>query len=150
MVTRAAVDEFMAGKTLAVAGVSRKRGKFASVIWRELRKRDYRVFPVTPNAETIDDEPCYAGPGALPEPVDGVIVCVNRKRTLEIVRECIEAGVPRLWIQPESRSDEAVRLAEEAGVPTIHGECIFMYAAPVGFIHRVHRGIRSLLGRMPK
>jgi predicted CoA-binding protein len=150
LVSRALVDEFMAGKTLAVLGVTRKRGRFGAVIFRTLREKGYRVFPVNPSAETIEGEPCYATPADLPEPVDGAVLIVNRRHTPEAVRGCIDASVPRIWIQPESRSLEGERLAEAAGVSVISGECILLFAEPAGFIHRVHRGIRRMLGRMPR
>lgn len=44
MTTRAAVDDFLAHKTLAVAGASRNRQKFGNTAYRTLKAIGYEVF----------------------------------------------------------------------------------------------------------
>jgi predicted CoA-binding protein len=150
MATKADVDDFLAQKTLAVAGVSRKRMKFGSTAYRELKGKGYRVFPINPKAETIEGETCYPNVGALPEEVDGLLIVLPPSQTEKVVREAADAGIPRVWIQQGSQSDEAIRLCKENGMSVVDGECILMFAEPVGFLHRVHRWVWGLLGKLPK
>jgi len=57
--TKQEVSEFLSQKTLAVVGVSRNQEKFSNGVYRELKAKGYRVFPINPNAETIEGDPCY-------------------------------------------------------------------------------------------
>ena len=80
MTTKKEVSEFLSQKTLAVVGVSRSRDKFSNGVYRELKAKGYRVFPVNPNAEMVEGDACYPNLGALPEPVGGAVVIVPRGR----------------------------------------------------------------------
>ena len=77
MTTKALVNDFFALKTLAIVGVSRTGKKFGNTIYRDLKGKDYRVFRVHPEVETIEGEPCYPNLNALPEKVGGVITFVR-------------------------------------------------------------------------
>ena len=60
MTSKAAVDDFVSQKTLALVGMSRQSKKFGNYAFRELTQRGYRVFPIHPVAENIEGEKCYA------------------------------------------------------------------------------------------
>ena len=104
-------QEFLAQKRIAVAGVSRSSSEAANGIYRTLRDKGYEVFAVNPNAETVEDDPCYASMQAIPGGVDGAILVTNPEQTTQIVQDCVTAGVPRVWmhnntLMPSSVSDE--------------------------------------------
>jgi predicted CoA-binding protein len=71
MATKALIDDFLAQRTLAVVGVSRKAEKFGNMVYRELKAKGYRVFAVNPRTESVAGERCYPSLSALPEPVGG-------------------------------------------------------------------------------
>ena len=55
------------------------------------------MFPVNPNADTFDGEPCYSDLQSIPGGVDGVVIVTRPELTEQIVRQCAEAGrVPGL------------------------------------------------------
>ncbi len=64
------------------------------------------------------------------------------------MQEAIDAGIPRLWLQSGSDSKEALALCEANNVPVIHGACVLMYAQPVESVHRFHRGIWKVFGKL--
>jgi predicted CoA-binding protein len=150
MVSRADIDDFMAQERLALVGASRSGKGFGNAILQELGKRGYRIFPVHPEADEVRGVPCVRSLAELPEPVGGVVLVVPPRETEKLVREAAEAGIPRVWMQHGSSSDEAVRFCEEKGLRVIHGECLLMYAEPVRSVHRVHRFLRRIFGRMPR
>ena len=150
MITKAVVDEFLAQKNLAVVGVSRKGGKFGNMIFKELKQKGYRVYPVNPQAETINGEPCYANVRDLPRPTDGIVVVVPPAQTEIVVQDAAEAGIERIWIQQGAGSEKALRFCEERGLKVIHGECILMFADPKAFHHKLHRWIWGLFGKLPR
>ena len=150
MITRAAVDEFLAQKNLAVVGVSRKGGKFGNTVFKEFKGKGYRVYPVNPQAETIDGEHCYANVRDLPQPMDGIVVVVPPAQTEIVVQDAAEAGIERIWIQQGAESEKALRFCEERGLKVIHGECILMFAEPAAFYHKLHRWVWGLFGKLPQ
>jgi predicted CoA-binding protein len=67
---------------------------------------------------------------------------------VEIVRDAVGAGVPRVWMQPGSESDAAIAAAHEAGAEIVTGQCMFLHLEPVRGIHAVHRFIARLFGKV--
>lgn len=148
--SRAAVDDFLAQRTLAVVGASRSGKKFGNTIYRELRARGYRVLPIHPQAAQIEGDPAYAGFAALPEAVGGVVVCVPPAQAEQVVGQAAAAGIRRAWLQQGAESEAALRLGQEQGMTIIAGECIMMFAASRAFPHSMHRFIWKLLGKLPR
>ena len=149
MTSKAAVDGFLGEKTLAVVGVSRGGKKFGNTVMKELKAKGYRVFPINPHAETIDGERCYPSLRDLPARPGGVVTVVPPAVTEAVVRDAKDAGIKRVWMQQGSESEEAIRFCAENGLEVVHGECIMMFAEPVGSIHRFHRWVWKLFGKLP-
>ncbi|NJN43560.1 MAG: CoA-binding protein [Anaerolineae bacterium] len=55
-------QEFLAQKRIAVAGVSRNSQQTANMIYKTFRNKGYKVFPVNPNADTIEGDPLLPQP----------------------------------------------------------------------------------------
>jgi predicted CoA-binding protein len=150
MVSKTTVDDFLARRTLAVVGVSREGKKFGSTVYKELKSKGYTVFAINPKAEKIGDDPCYPDLRSLPEPVEGVVVVVPPAQTEQVMRQVVESGIPRVWLQQGAESETAIRYGEEHGISVVHNECILMFAEPAAFPHRLHRWIWKILGKLPK
>ncbi|MCP5104255.1 MAG: CoA-binding protein [bacterium] len=140
----------MAQKKLAVVGVSRKKSKFGSVIFRELKQRDYGVFPINAYADTIEGEKCYPDLKSLPEPVDGAVIVVPPAETEKVVKDAAEAGISRVWIQQGAHSDAAVAFCKKNNIAVVSKECILMFADPTAHIHKFHRWLWKIFGKLPK
>ena len=52
-----------------------------------------------------------------------VDIVVPPKITGEIVRQCAELGLGRVWMQPGSESAEAIRFYQEQGIQVVHDTC---------------------------
>jgi predicted CoA-binding protein len=151
MTSKAAVSDFVAQRKLAIVGVSRqKKMKFGNLAFKELRAKGYSLFPVHPEAESIEGERCYPNLSALPEPVEGVLVIVPPAQTEQVVRDAAAAGIKRVWMQQGAESPAAIKFCEENGISAVHGECILMFAEPAAWYHRAHRWAWKLLGKLPK
>lgn len=137
------VSEFLTGRRLAVAGVSRQTGQAANAVFRKLRAAGYEVFPVNPNAAEVEGTRCYPDLGAIPGGVDGLVIATHPRVAAELVRQCAQHGVGRVWLHRSfgegSVSEEAVRVAAAAGIRCIVGGCPLMYCEPVDFAHRCMR-----------
>jgi len=143
------VDDFIAQKKIAVVGVSRKKTKFGNAIYKELKQKGYDVFPVNPHITTFEGDTCYPDLLSLPEKVDAMIINVSPAQTEKVVREAKEAGIKRVWLQQGSQSEAAVKYCEENGIDCVSNECVLMFAQPSAFIHRAHKWIWGVLGKLP-
>jgi hypothetical protein len=150
MTTRAMIDGFLAERTLAFVGVSRDPRSFSRIALRELRAKGHRLLPVNPALGEVEGLRCYPSLAALDEKVGAALVMVAPAASEQVVREAAACGIRRVWLQRTGSSAGAVRAAEELGVALIHGECILMFAEPLGWFHRLHRGVRRLFGRLPR
>jgi uncharacterized protein len=138
------VSEFLSQRKLALVGISRSGGGFGNVIFKDLRKKGYQVFPVHPQAAAIDGQACAPSVLKLSEKVGGVVLVVPPPVTDKVVREVVEAGITRVWMQQGSESVAAIRYCEENKVGVVHGRCILMFAEPAAFFHRTHRWLWRL------
>ena len=149
MASRAGVEGFLAEKKIAVIGASRSGGKFGNVALKELQAKGYDVYPVHPEANILGDIKCYRSLTDLPEPVNAAFIAVSPKRTATAVKEAHEAGITRIWIQQGAKSPEAVDYCGKHKIDVVTGECILLHAPPVASIHKFHRFLKTLFGRMP-
>ncbi len=149
-----AVAEFLRGKRLVVAGVSRQPQQAANAIFRKLRDVGYEAIPVNPRAQTAEGVPCFPDLASVPGSVDGVVVATHPGVALELVRQCADRGVGRVWFHRSfgsgSVSREAVAACEAQGIACIVGGCPLMYCEPVDPFHRCMRWWLRLRGRVPR
>jgi len=149
MTTKAVIDEFMAQPAVAIVGVSRGGKKFGNQIFREMKQKGYKVYPINPKADQVENEPCYPTLTALPEKVQGVVIVVPPAETEKVVREAHAAGIKRIWLQPGAESPAAVAFCQENGLQVVKGQCILMYASDM-FMHKVHRFFAGIFGQAPR
>ena len=91
-----AIAQFLGGKRIAVAGVSREPGQPANAVYRKLRDSGYEVFPINPNAPEVEGTRCYRDLGSIPEPIDGVVVATHPDVSVDLVRQCADQNRIRL------------------------------------------------------
>jgi predicted CoA-binding protein len=148
------VAVFLQGKRLAVAGVSRDRNQAANAVFRKLIGAGYEVFPINPKASEVEGVRCYPNVAAVPRPLDGVVIATSPKASVDVVRQCSESGVRRVWFHRSfgngSVSDEAVRECDAKGIESIVGGCPLMFCEPVDLGHKCMRWWLQRQGRVPK
>ncbi len=89
----------------------------------------------------------------LPENVVGSIKKVLKftpEETEKAVLKVHQAGINNVWVQQGSQSKVAEEYCSENGIDWISNECILMFAEPAGFIHRAHRWVWCIAGKLPK
>jgi len=72
----AKVNDFLAQKRIAVAGVSRNNSHHptGNLIYRRLKTTGHDVFAVNPNMQTFDGDRCYPDVASIPGGVDGLVI----------------------------------------------------------------------------
>ncbi|HMO00295.1 MAG TPA: CoA-binding protein [Miltoncostaeaceae bacterium] len=152
---REAAAEFLAGRRIAVTGVSRHpESHGANVVYRLLRDRGYEVFAVNPNADEVEGDRAYDALADIPGGVDGVVIGTRPESAEATVRECADLGVTRVWMHrgpgAGSVSPEAAAWGRAHGITVIDGGCPCMFAPTADAGHRVMRMVLTLTGNVPR
>jgi uncharacterized protein len=148
------IAAFLRGRRFAVAGVSRQAGQAANAVFHKLRSTGYEVFPVNPQASQLEGVACYPNVSAVPGSLDGVVIATSPDVSAQIVRQCADHGVRRVWFHRSfgngSVSDEAVRECRARQIDCIVGGCPLMFCEPIDFGHKCMRWWLQRTGRVPK
>ena len=112
--------------TVAVVGLSSKPSRPSYEIAAYLQDHGYRIVPVNPKETEVLGERAYPSLRDIPDDVQIDVVDVFRRAedTPPIARDAVAIGAKVLWLQEGIVSDEAYRIASEAGLDVIMGVCI--------------------------
>ncbi len=150
MTTMQSVNEFLAQKNIAIAGVSRKKQKFGNTIFKEFEKKGYTLYPVNPNMEEYNGRKCYPDIASLPADVTGIVLNTKPAITKNLVKEAENKGIKHIWLQQGSADKETIKLAGESDSNIICKQCVIMFADPAKGIHGFHKWINKMFGLLPK
>lgn len=120
------IKEFMAQKRFAVVGATDNPQKYGNQIVKNLKSRGYEVYPVNPKLKKVEGLTCYSSLADIPVKVDVVDFVVPPHVTEEILKECKELGLSRIWLQPGSESETAIAFCHENNLKVVHGVCVMM------------------------
>ncbi len=117
-------EEFLKkNNAIAVVGVSSDPNKWGYRVYTALKKKFSKVFPVNPKYGDMRGDRCYPDLKSLPERPDVVITVVPPKIAEKVVRSAKKLGIKRIWMQPGSESEEAVKFCEENGIDCMTNAC---------------------------
>ncbi len=119
-------------RVVAVVGASRSPEKWGYRLYKFFKSYYARVYPVNPRAEEIDGDKAYPNLGSLPEKPDIVVMVVPPRVSRSVVREAVSLGVKKVWFQPGSEDEEAIRLCLESGVEAVWGACLMETISRLG------------------
>ena len=152
----AKIEDFLAQKRIAVAGVSRNNSSHpaGNLIYRKLKKTGHDVFPINPHMPTFEGDRCYPSVKSIPGGVDGVVIITRPETTEQIVRECNDAGVRRVWIhrsvvKGSSVSPDAVEFCRQHDISVIAGACPMMFGPGADAGHVCMRWVLRVTGGLP-
>lgn len=151
------VQDFFAQKKIAVVGVSDKRETGCNGVYRKFKEMGYVVSAVNPRLTTFEGAPCYPDLKSIPEKPDAVFILTNPKVTEQIVQQCVDLGIQRVWMHclmgtksgmaagMTSVSQDAVQMCRENNITVIPGACPNQFLKP-DFGHAVMRVMFRTLG----
>ncbi|MGA7269636.1 MAG: CoA-binding protein [Acidimicrobiia bacterium] len=112
--------------TIAVVGATDNREKYGSVIYRDLKRKGYRVLAVNPGRDTVDGDPAYATVADLPVEPDIIDLVVPSSEGVKVVRQALDIGYDRIWVQPGAESPELLTILQEEGAEYLADACIMV------------------------
>ncbi|HVM09274.1 MAG TPA: CoA-binding protein [Acidimicrobiales bacterium] len=153
-VSESVARDFLALPRLAVVGASDDPKKFGNTIYKELKAAGLDVVPVNSRGVVVEGDPSFVRLADVPARVDGVIVMVKADAAADVVQECVDLGIPNVWLFKGAGtgavSEGAVELARRHGLRLVAGACPLMFLEPAAWIHRAHRTLRRLGGSLEK
>jgi predicted CoA-binding protein len=114
------------GASIAVIGATDRPGKYGGIIYRDLKRKGYKVFAVNPYRETVGGDPCWKSVKDLPEVPTLADFVIPAKRGLLVVDECEEAGILNIWLQPGAESQELMDKLEVGPFTWLAFACIMV------------------------
>jgi predicted CoA-binding protein len=142
------IDDFIASKRIAVVGMSRSGKKFGNMACKELISKGYEIYPVHPEALQIDGLNCYPDLKSLSGKVDGVWISIPPKNVPPVLEEAAQIGLKNIWLQQGAWSKEVQETIDKLDLPVVSKKCIMMYAQPVRSVHKFHRTIVGIFGKL--
>lgn len=115
-------------KSVAMIGASANQLRPSYTVFSYLRTMTpFEVTPINPTLKEIDGVKAYPSLAAYAQEHGAPdIVDVFRKpsEVVEVVREAIAAGAKCVWFQYGIINEEAIRMADEAGLAVVVDRCI--------------------------
>jgi predicted CoA-binding protein len=147
------VRDFLGQKVIAIAGVSRNpQTEVGNAIYKKFKEAGYTVYPINPFAEFIEGDKCYPTLNSTPKKADAVFITTNPSASVEVVKQCVENGIQRIWFHrsfgPGSFSEAAAKLGEEKGLSVIRAGCPMMFIKNADFGHRMMAFFMKLFGKL--
>jgi uncharacterized protein len=132
MDTDATVDKILRNyDTITVVGASNAPHKPAHYVPEHMRMHGWRIVPVNLRGGTILGEQAYKTLADAPRP--GLVNLFRpSEHTPDFARQAVAAGATALWLQLHIASDEARRIAEEAGLLYVENRCLIIEQGRLG------------------
>jgi len=150
MVKAATIKTFFQSSPIAFIGVSLRKDHFSRTAYETLKKNGYKLIAVNPKYTKYLEDECYPDLKSIPFKVESALILTSPKYTETVVKEALDYGIKNLWLQQGSQTAKAIEMAQQHQVNLVYKQCIFMFAEPVTSIHKFHRSIKKLFGRLPK
>jgi predicted CoA-binding protein len=151
---RQEIEAFWGSSRLAVVGVARDPKDFGHQLFMDMRRWGYDAIPVNPNTPAIEDIPAYPRVQDIAPGVEGALLLTAPNLNEQIVRDCAEAGVRRVWLygtgDRSSENAAAIAFCREHGIAVVPGYCPYMFQPKAPFYHKIHGFVARMTGQCPR
>ena len=118
------VELLRRSKRIAVVGCSATPGKPAHDVPRMALEHGFDIVPVNPSAPEIFGLKAYKSLAEVPGPIDIVDVFRPAAEAPDVARQAVAVGAKALWLQLDITSEEARRIARDAGLDYVEDRCL--------------------------
>ena len=115
--------------TVAVVGATDNPSKYGHVIYRDLKRKGFQVYPVNPRRERVDGDRAYpslmalAASGVKPTIVNVVVPPAVAEAVL---KDCLVLDLRNVWLQPGAESPKSLEFLQEQGFNYLANACIMV------------------------
>ncbi len=117
-------------RTLAVVGLSANPGRVSHSVCAYMVDHGYRIIGVNPNYPEVFGETCHPSLTDMPEEVRSevelVVVFRRPEEVPELLNECADLGLKKVWLQLGVASAEALEIAEKRELEIVEEQCLMV------------------------
>ena len=118
------IQKIFGMNTIAVVGMSPKPERPSHYVAMYLKENGYTIYSINPGHREIAGLRCYPNLLEISGDVDVVNVFRRSEHVGPIAKATIEICAKSLWLQDGVINEEAVQLAEEAGLMVVMNDCM--------------------------
>lgn len=113
-------------RSIAIVGASANPARASNFVITYLQSNvtDYELYPVNPTIDEVNGLRCYPSLAELPVVPDMVDVFRAPADCPGVAAEAAAVGAASLWLQLGIWSDEAARIALDAGLDLVMNKCV--------------------------
>ena len=130
-----AIARMLGAGRIAVVGLSDDPGRPSYQIASYLKSEGYEIVPVNPTQTSVMGLKSYPTLKDVPGEVDVVNVFRRPEFCADVARDAIAIGAKGVWLQSGIVSNEAARIAEDAGLDFVQNRCLM--------VDHMHQGRRQ-------
>lgn len=108
----------------AIVGASNNPEKYGYKLMQDLQTSGFKVLPINLKEQEILGEKVYASLADYPAKIDLVIFVVPPQVTRHILNQVKQLKIDKVWFQPGSESDEALKFCRENQIEAIANSCV--------------------------
>jgi hypothetical protein len=112
--------------TVAIVGATDNPAKYGYVIYRDLKRKGFSIFPVNHNRGTVDQDTAFKTLAEIPGAPTVVNIVVPPEETLLILQQCLELGLMNVWLQPGTESEANLTFLQEHSFNYLANACIMV------------------------
>lgn len=112
---------------LALVGASRRQEKYGNIILRNMLAKGFTVIPVNSAESEIESQTSYPNlKAAAANEIGLVVYVVPPPRTLNSLKEALELGLKKVWLQPGAGDAATREYLEENDFTFLQDECVMV------------------------
>ncbi len=120
-------------KTFALIGATQDMLKYSYELMFTMLDAGYKVYPINPKYDKIEDQKCYSSLTELPEKPDVVLVVLSPQNAEQMIGEILNQHPNLVWLPPGSWSKATIEKAESLGMEALYDIC------PVGTLRKMEQ-----------
>ena len=111
---------------IAIIGATDNPAKYGNVIYKDLQRKGYKIFPVNPGSNSVDGDEAYASINELPQKPTIINFVVPPHVTLKILQDCLEMNLLNVWVQPGAEDPAVMAFLQENHFNYLANACIMV------------------------
>jgi predicted CoA-binding protein len=110
----------------AVIGASNDKQKYGYKVLKDFKESKYEVVPINPKEKEILGLKTYKSILDINYKIDVAIFVVPPKITERVLKEIKKLKINKVWMQPGSESDKAIKYCKDNDINCIHNACVII------------------------
>lgn len=114
--------------TIALVGATNDSSKYGNIIYKDLKRKNIKVYGVNHKAGTIDGDPAYHTLKDLGFKPDIINLVVPPKIGMQMIKQAVADGYDNFWMQPGAESEEIIDYLKEQNKNYLAYACVMVEA----------------------